>query len=121
MARPRIKIDVEQLESLAERQWTITEVAAFFRVSRDTIERRYAANYADGKQRGFAKLRDLQWKRAEQGSDRMLIHLGEQYLGQTKQVGIEATVSGSFGILKQMVGGQIVAQEILTSEKPKSK
>lgn len=80
--RPLAVIDEQQLEKLAERQWTAIEIAAFFRVDRRTIERRFSTNIEEARQRGRAKLRDLQWKRAMEGSDRILIHMSEHYLGQ---------------------------------------
>lgn len=79
MARPKKPIDQEQLEKLAEKQWSIEQIAAFFRVSRDTIERRYAAKIAEAKQRGGAKLLDLAWKRVLGGSDKMLLAMLEKY------------------------------------------
>lgn len=84
MARPRRQINVEQLERLAERRWTIEEIAAFFRVSQSTIERRFAAKIKESRHRGTAKLRDLQWALAAKLHPGMLIHLGRHYLGQTK-------------------------------------
>lgn len=82
MARPRKKIDVEQLIKCAEKQWHIREIAAFFRVSHDTIQRRYASIIEEARNSGKAKLRDLQWKRALEGSDTMIKHMSEHYLGQ---------------------------------------
>lgn len=82
MARPRKKIDEEQLRRCSEKQWHITEIAAFFRVSTDTLHRRYAAIIEEARQNGKAKLRDLQWKRALEGSDTMIKHMSEHYLEQ---------------------------------------
>ena len=82
MARPRKKIDIEQLIKCAEKQWHIREIAAFFRVSTDTIHRRYAAIVEEARNSGKAKLRDLQWKRALEGSDTMIKHMSEHYLDQ---------------------------------------
>jgi Zn-dependent peptidase ImmA (M78 family) len=82
MARPRKVIDIEQLRKCAEKQWHIVEIAAFFRVSVDTIRRRYADIIEESKQAGKAKLRDLQWKRALEGSDTMIKHMSEHYLEQ---------------------------------------
>ena len=83
VGRPQKSIDVEQLEKLAERQWTVEQIAAFFRVSRDTIERRFAEEVRQSKQRGAAKLLDKQFDVAMQGNVNMLIWLGKNYLGQT--------------------------------------
>jgi hypothetical protein len=80
--RPKAKIDIEQLEKCAEKQWTIPEIAAFFRVSEKTIDRRFVPIIEAARQRGKTKLRDLQWARALQGADRVLIHMSKHYLEQ---------------------------------------
>ena len=82
MARPRKEIDVDALEKCAQRQWSTEELAAFFNVSRDTLERRYAAIIKNARQNGKAKLRDMQWSSAEKGNERMQIFLGKIYLEQ---------------------------------------
>lgn len=90
MARPLKKIDLEQLDKCAEKQWTITEIAAFFRVNPRTIyARRYLARIEEARQRGLTKLRDLQWKRALEGSDRMIEHMSKHYLNQHDRQRIE--------------------------------
>jgi len=76
------EIDPEQVRKCAEKQWKITEIAAFFRVSTDTIERHFAPILLEARESGRAKIRDLQWKRALEGSDTMIKHLSEHYLGQ---------------------------------------
>lgn len=95
MARPKKLINVEQLEKLAEKQWNIEQIAGFFGVSRDTLERRYAANIKDARNRGAAKLTDALYARALGGkvnlpdgkiaflasSDRLLIHALDRFVG----------------------------------------
>lgn len=89
MGEPKKKIDVLQVEHLAEKQWTITEIAAHFRVNEKTIRRRFAGQIEEARQRGRTRLRDLQWKRAMEGSDRILVHMSEHYLDQTKTLKVE--------------------------------
>lgn len=91
MPRPRIKIDKEQVEKCAEKQWTNREIAAFFRVNEVTLWRRYAKEIDDARQRGLTKLRDLQWKRALEGSDRMIEHMSKHYLGQHDRQKVDIT------------------------------
>jgi hypothetical protein len=86
VARPRKKIDTEQLEKLAMIGCTTEEIAGFFEVSRDTIERRYAAIIAKGRQNGKIRLRRLQLQIAEKGNAVMAIWLGKQMLGQTDKI-----------------------------------
>lgn len=91
MARPKIKIDEDQLLKLAAMHCTNVEIAAFFDVSKDTIERNYAAILAKGREQGKIKLRRLQWTSAEKGNVVMQIWLGKQYLGQTDKNEIQST------------------------------
>lgn len=83
MARPKIEINPIEVEKLAAMQCTNSEIAAFFDCSQDTIERRFAAELAKGREKGKAKLRRLQWQSAEKGNVVMQIWLGKQILGQS--------------------------------------
>ena len=99
MGRPRIEINYDEFEKLCYFQATLEEIASWFDCSPDTIERRIAEHYKDenGKGRTFADvfgayrgkgkigLRRKQFQRGMQGSDKMLIHLGKQYLGQSEK------------------------------------
>jgi AraC-like DNA-binding protein len=119
--RPEAPIDAEHLKKLAERQWSVVEIAAFFGVSHDTIERRFAEEIAASRHRGCAKIRDLQWKRAMEGSDRIIIHMSEQYLGQTRKMDIAAKISGGYGIIERVgEGNKTVGEAILykTEDEP---
>lgn len=80
MGRPQKKIDIQQLEQLAERQWTTDQIAAFFRVSRDTVERRYAEQIKESRHRGTSKIKDLLWERMGT-SEKILVHCAKYYLG----------------------------------------
>lgn len=91
MARPKLDIDPEEVEKLAAMHCTVNEIAAFFDCSRDTIENRFSANLANGRERGKTKLRRLQWQSAEKGNVVMQIWLGKQYLDQKDKQEIEST------------------------------
>lgn len=78
--RKQIPIDEAQFCQLAERQWSITEVAAFFKVSVDTIERRFADKYWESRSLGRGKLRDIVWRKALAGDSRLIKVLVDQYL-----------------------------------------
>ena len=89
MARPRKEIDKESFEKLCALMCTLSEIASFFNVSDDTIERwcvrTYGKSFADvykkycGK--GKIALRRYQMQLAEK-YPAMAIFLGKQYLGQ---------------------------------------
>jgi hypothetical protein len=83
VARPRLKIDPEQVRGLARLHCTNKEIASVIGCSTDTLERRYAAEISKGKEEGRAALRRLQWKAANAGNIAMLIWLGKNHLGQT--------------------------------------
>lgn len=93
MARPKKPIDVHVLEKMAEKLWPIEEIAAGLRVSPQTIKRRYGKLIEDCRQRGKSKLRDLQWQRCLQGSDRMILHMGKHLLGQHDK--LEQTITNT--------------------------
>jgi hypothetical protein len=76
-------IDGNQVETLAGRFWTKSEIAAFMNCHVDTITNRFQEIYLKGKENGKAKLRDLQLKSAMSGNVTMQIWLGKQYLGQS--------------------------------------
>ncbi len=83
MARPQIQIDPDQVTALAETGMKVVEVAEFFGVSADTIQRNYAAEYAKGRHEIKKDLRMAQIRAAKEGNSTMLIWLGKQYLGQS--------------------------------------
>ena len=94
MGRPRIEFDDTHwanFKKLCTMQATLVEIAAFFEVSEDTIERRvketygvtFAEHYKSMSGSGKISLRRKQMDVALSGNVSMLIWLGKQYLGQT--------------------------------------
>lgn len=82
MARPQVKIDGEEVEKLAAFGITIAEMADFFKVSRDVIDRRFKDEVAKGRADLKMKLRRKQIEVAMGGNVTMLIWLGKQLLDQ---------------------------------------
>lgn len=86
-----VVIDWSEFSRLASYQCTQGELADWFGVSVDTLERAclrdQGVKLADffGQKKGLLKtrLRKIQWAIAEQGSTGMAIFLGKQHLGQT--------------------------------------
>lgn len=95
--RPKIQINKEEFEKLCQLQCTEVDIANFYNCSVDTVnnwcKKTYGMTFSDAykikSSSGRISLRRCQFARAEAGSDRMLIWLGKQYLGQTEKV--EAT------------------------------
>jgi len=93
--RPRIEIDLKQLESLCQLQPTDAEIAAFFGVSEGLIADRkqndpeFMSAYIKGYETGKLSLRRWQFKKAQEGNATMLIWLGKQLLGQKDKQEVE--------------------------------
>jgi hypothetical protein len=92
MARPRKEINFAELKKLCGMQCTAEEIAGFFGVSTDTIDRRLKEKYNYGFAEYFKKnnslgkvsLRRSQFALAEKSAT-MAIWLGKQYLGQSDE------------------------------------
>lgn len=97
MARPKKPIDVELLIRLASIHCTYEEMADIFKVSVDTLERRYADVIKEAKSTGKSSLRRHQWALAQNGNATMLIWLGKQLLGQRDYRTEQLQISGSLG------------------------
>jgi hypothetical protein len=89
MARPPRQINASQVAKLAEIGCSALEIATVMDCSVDTIQRRFAANFAKGRQSLKMKLRRRQIRAALDGNITMLIWLGKQYLGQREHQYIE--------------------------------
>jgi len=84
MARPKkYNIDTGQVEKLASFGCTNIEIACFFGCDESLIRKSYSEFLIKGRQRGKRRLRQMQWKAAQNGSVPMLIWLGKQVLGQS--------------------------------------
>lgn len=84
--RPQKPIDPEQVKKLAAIDCSYAEIAAIVGCDPSTLTRRFAQAIREGRDQGNASLKRKQYERAMGGSDRMLIWLGKQRLGQREQV-----------------------------------
>ena len=83
MARPKkYHIDTEQLQKLAKLGCTNKEMGDFFGCSADLLEKSYSEFLTKGRAEQKMRLRQLQWKSAENGNVTMQIFLGKNLLGQ---------------------------------------
>lgn len=104
-------IDLEELGKLCAMQCTHNEIASWFNVSPDTIERRAASDpefrqvMLSSRDRGLISLRRKQYELALSGDRTMLIWLGKQLLGQREKLGVQADNSE----------GAFTLEELLTS------
>jgi len=87
--RPKIDINWEELDKLCQMQCTLTEIASWFNVSEDTIERRckemhgitFQEYFSRKRAGGLVALRRAQFQLALK-NPAMAIFLGKNYLGQ---------------------------------------
>ena len=98
--RPRIDINPEEVGKLARLGATNIEIAGFFGCSDDTITRNFADNLVKGRASRKIRLRQIQWRAAENGNITMLIFLGKSELHQTDRS--EITMKGSMNISKEL-------------------
>lgn len=85
VGRPPREIDWEFVERLAMIRCTPEEIAAMLRLPNLTAitgRAEFTTVYRRGWELGKASLRRMQWRRAVEGSEKMLIFLGKQILGQ---------------------------------------
>lgn len=90
MARPKAIVDESEVEKLAAMFCTTEEIASFFNVDKRTIERRFAAAIARGRNKGKISLKRKQYLVAMDGNVQMLIWLGKQHLDQKDKKEISA-------------------------------
>lgn len=83
MARPQKQINAAQVRKLAAIMCTTEEMADILGCSKDTLERRFAADIKKGRSQAKSSLRSAQFKKALRGNAIMQIWLGKQHLGQT--------------------------------------
>tara|TARA_Y100000593_G_scaffold29776_1_gene59013 strand:- start:3103 stop:3552 length:450 start_codon:yes stop_codon:yes gene_type:complete len=85
------RVDREKVEMLASFGCTIMEIAKFFIVDESVIRKDYKDELNRGKEEMKLRLRQLQWKYAEQGNTSLLIFLGKNYLNQTDKQQVDMT------------------------------
>jgi len=105
MARPRKEINWEEFDKLCGLHTTQEEIANWFSVSVDTIDRAvkrehkvgFAEYYAQKAAVGKVSLRRKQFELAQKGDKTMLIWLGKQHLGQSEKIAQKNEHSGPEG------------------------
>lgn len=101
---PKKEIDIREFENLCRIQATIEEIAAWFDMNTDTLEKRIIEHYGEPfaevfkKKRGKGKisLRRRQFQAALAGETSMLIFLGKQWLDQADKKEIKGSWKNPF-------------------------
>lgn len=89
MGRPPIEINSEEVYKLAQLGCRIEEIADFLGCSRDTLERRFAAEIEKGRADLKMSLRRWQLEAASKGNVVMQIWLGKQLLNQVDRTQLD--------------------------------
>jgi len=89
MARPKLDIDPDKVEMLASFGCSTIEIARLHNCDESTVRLRFKNELERGRENMKIKLRQLQWKQAENGNTSLLIFLGKQYLGQSDRNELE--------------------------------
>ncbi len=78
--------DLQLVERLGSLMCEPSEVIAITGLTKEQFNVTFSPVWARGRERAKARLRLAQWDAAMMGSERMLVHLGKQYLEQTEKV-----------------------------------
>lgn len=106
MGRPRKELEWDSFDGLCKLQCTLREIANWFDMSEDTVERRVQesfgitfAEYYDKKSAdGKISIRRKQFQVAMSGCKTMLIFLGKQWLGQAEKIENKNEHSGGLSL-----------------------
>ncbi len=82
----KVSIKAEDVRELAEYFCTPEEIAGYFGCSAKTITRNYSHAMKQGREKGKAKLRKLQWESVEKGNLTLLAWFSKQFLEQSDSI-----------------------------------
>jgi hypothetical protein len=91
LSRPRKKVDIALVETLAGYGLTIDEIADAVRCGKSTLKSRFSAHLKKGWAELKTSLKRTQVAKALDGNVSMLIWLGKQYLGQSDRQQVDLT------------------------------
>jgi hypothetical protein len=102
--RPKIPIDYEKAEKLAQILCTQSEIAAVLGISLPTLEHdpEFLRIHKKGMETGRASLRRVQYSAAMKGNATMMIWLGKQYLNQREPTVIIEDFDRSKGEINEL-------------------
>lgn len=109
MARPKLKINENEVEKLASYGCKNTEIADFFNCSVDTITGRFSDILRKGRAELKRTIRKAQIDFALKGNATLLIWLGKNELGQRDSEAENSLTDAELQKLKQIANSQIEA------------
>lgn len=104
--RPLKEIDWKEFEKLCYMQCTLSEIAAWFCCSEDTIERKveeeygiiFAELFKEKKRFGKISLRRSLFQKAQEGNPTLLIWLSKQHLGMSDKTESKTEQKGTLNV-----------------------
>ena len=119
MARPKKKIDIEELEKLAAMQCTLEEIANWFDVSIDTIERRFAVLIKKGRSKGRMSMKRALFEKMQRGDLGAMVWWGKNFAGMSDKQEIKQTNEEVISNRTASIIGQLSSRSIEFLEKQK--
>lgn len=89
MARPKKQINEDEVEKLALMQCTNEEIAAWFDVSVDTIERRFAVTIKRNRLKGVSSMKRQLFQLVQQGNLGAIVWWGKNFAGMRDNHDVE--------------------------------
>jgi hypothetical protein len=95
LGRPPLKIDPEQVKTLAAIQCTMIEMGHVLKCSVDHLERHFADVIKEARTQGVMSVKRKQYELAMKGDKTMLIWFGKNYCGQRDRHDVTATTTNN--------------------------
>lgn len=117
MARPRKKIDPEEVRKLAKLGLTQKDIASFVGCSQSLISLRFSSAYDLGVTQSRKSLRALMWKQARAGNAAITIRLDDRYFGPIER---RQADSPEQGVLEALDDADQRAKRLDQAEAPRA-
>lgn len=101
-------INENQVYKLAQKRWTVKEIAAFFDCAVNTITSRFETIILKGHENYNTRLREAQTRSAMNGNVTMQIWLGKQYLDQVDKVNTNGLTDEETERLRQIAKNEML-------------
>jgi hypothetical protein len=106
MARPKLELDEDKIESLAAKGMTVKQIAAIFQCSDDTLYNNYSVAIKTGHELRNGSLQQKQFEVAmsdgHKAQGTMLVWLGKQHLEQRDKTENLSELQVTFQIVNQI-------------------
>ncbi len=90
--------EVKHIKVLAQAGCTFKEIGAMMDCDQDTVSKHFSELILQQREVGKANIRYWQYKRAKEGSDKMLLHVSKHKLGEHEKVNHTLEHSGNMEV-----------------------